>query len=99
MHEIAVLPWEDTGLGRTHDASAYVYHYTTAATACTHILPHSTLRLGPLSKVNDPYESQVWRIECAGLDTSDARTKERWNEALAHIRELKQRIKVLCMAG
>jgi len=44
------------------DPARFVYHYTSADTAITHILPSRKLRLSPYTKTNDPKESKGWQF-------------------------------------
>lgn len=44
------------------DADRYLYHYTKAETALTHILPMNRLRLGRFENTNDPRETRRWRF-------------------------------------
>ncbi len=62
------------------DADRYLYHYTKAETALTHILPMNRLRLGRFENTNDPRETRRWRfsshsptsaIDLAGYDLDE----------------------------
>ena len=44
------------------DADRYLYHYTKAETALTHILPMNRLRLGRFENTNDPRETRHWHF-------------------------------------
>jgi hypothetical protein len=45
---------------RDLNINQYVYHYTRQEIALTNILSSKTIRLGPLSKTNDPRETKSW---------------------------------------
>ncbi len=47
------------GVGTLVDPDRWCSHYTSLATALEYILPSNTLRLSPLSAVNDPKESGI----------------------------------------
>ena len=46
---------------RLADASEFFYHYTSSATAIYKILATGRLRMGPLLKTNDTYETEPWQ--------------------------------------
>jgi hypothetical protein len=44
------------------DPDRYLYHYTKAETALTHILPMNRLKLGRFENTNDPRETRRWHF-------------------------------------
>jgi hypothetical protein len=75
-----------------------VYHYTTLKTALEKILPSLTIRLGPLTTVNDPWETQHWDL---GFESASGYEEERTAEITrerieALMENLKLQAKVLC---
>jgi hypothetical protein len=50
----------DSIAGTPLEGKRYVFHYTKAETALTHILPSRMLRLSPYENLNDPRESRQW---------------------------------------
>jgi hypothetical protein len=50
----------DSMVGSPLDGKRYLFHYTKADTALTHILPSRRLRLSPYANLNDPRESKEW---------------------------------------
>lgn len=47
---------------RDFDTTRYVYHYTTRDVALQHVLSMRKVRLGPLTKTNDPRETKSWKF-------------------------------------
>jgi len=44
------------------DSDRYIYHYTNASTALTHILKNQSFKLNTYVSTNDPRETKAWRV-------------------------------------
>ena len=60
------FPADLSAESRELDIDRYVYHYTSRDTALQHILATGKIRLGSLSKTNDPHETKSWRFGIEG---------------------------------
>lgn len=73
-----------------------VYHYTTKSTALDFILKDRTLKLGSISKTNDPKEKKQWSFTPATNGASDLTKVNAKDLSEGLSRALKQNTKVAC---
>ena len=79
-----------------------MYHYTSRDTALEHVLSARKIRLGPLSKTNDPRETKSWTFGIPGepdLPASPTERKaqiDREFQIVKAAQKLRENCKVLC---
>ena len=80
------------------DPGCYVAHYTQCTTAIDYILASNTLKLGPLSKTNDPRETKVWRFAVGGNSSTHDENIALSRRNTEFDALLKRGCKVLCVS-
>lgn len=80
------------------DPDRYVYHYTPAATALEHILPHRQLRFGRYTNTNDPKESRTWSFSTWAARAEDLAAYDLTETSRWLSDELKSKARLACFA-
>lgn len=87
-------------------ADKYLYHYTTATTALTKILPTRTLRAGSFVDMNDPREAKTWCFASPEVYSDNPEEQQRCElkniqireDALAATQLAQQSTRVVCFS-